>query len=491
DRVVYGIRLLKNDTLRTWGKLNALRGAYALHRENMLALLPADCIDLLIETTSIDDFYDRERKVLRGAPTNYYQVAMACSAFREMIGWDEPGESDTIKDRLLGIMEEFSGGGWMDEQPPYGRYDRYSMMISAELIDTLTSIGKPAPEFALKNLADAAKLALECANPTGDGVLYGRSLSVHGDCAYLEIISTALRNGLIPDDKKQLAISYCGAILRHTFDFWFDSKRNSYNLWFDGRTTNNYRQIRRLLEVNLDMAIHMLTTLDNLVAAGCADMETDIPLPLNPHDFSNPSKTVFSDRKGEKRVLYSFVRNGKLYQLPLICPGKLALCAAYLPFPTAAGKIEAPPETQLPFLTPYFTDPVGRTYIPSGFYSDIRDIPIEANGDRGTLIITHGNMGSFGSDAPSVEESSIEFTATYAFIGNKIMITYEALTELPLECRALYAYGSDHCYVTFNGTVPTEVSVSGNPKYFTPHGQSIAMKEYRASVNKLEIILFI
>ena len=151
---------------------------------------------------------------MKGASTNYYQVAMACAGYREVLGWGIDGECDKIKNKLLNIMQEASDEGWMDEQPPYGRFDRYTLLIPAELIDTLNSIGKELPEFALKNLKDSADLALARHNPRGDGVQYGRSLSVHGDCAFLEVLSTALRVGLIDEDMKPLALSFSGAILK-------------------------------------------------------------------------------------------------------------------------------------------------------------------------------------------------------------------------------------------------------------------------------------
>ena len=486
DRVIYGIRLLENDTLKTWGKLNALRGLCALYTAGKLDIIPEDCLEILKDRTDIGDFYDRETNTLKGAATNYYQVAMACAGYRELIGWGIDGECDRIKDKLLSIMQNFSAEGWMDEQPPYGRYDRYSILISAELIDTLNSINKDVPEFAIKNLKDAYKLAVACANSAGDGVLYGRSLSVHGDCAMLELLSTAFRMGIVEEEDKEVALSYCGAILKKTFDFWYDKNRNSYNIWFDGRTTNNYRQVRRLLEVNLDMAIHMLTTFDNMEAAGCVDLQVDNPLPESPYGFNNPYKTVFADGRGEERVLYNFVENGKLYQLPLIGAGYMARNAAYLPFPVTAERIEGNPETKHPFMVPYFADGEGNTYIPSGFYKGIADCKL---GDTGTVVVAKGNMSMFNANINTVAESNIPFTASYVFDEGKITVTYEAHTETPLTCSVLYAYGEKGCGVTFNGTTPEETSVKDDPAYFTPHGGCIAKREYTEETNKLQIVI--
>lgn len=489
EKLIHGIRLLENDTLRSWGELNALRGVMCLHKAGMLNKLPEDCIAILRDRTDIDDFYDRSIGQLKGAASNYYQVAMACAGYREAVGWGIDGECDKIKEKLLGIMREASDGGWMDEQPPYGRFDRYSIIISSELIDTLSSIEKELPEFAINNLRNAAELVLACHNDRGDGVQYGRSLSVHGDCAYLEILATALRVGIIEEEKKPLALSFCGAILRKSFDFWFDRARNSYNIWLDGRTTNNYRQIHRLLDVNLDMALHMLTTLDNLIEAGCADLPVDAPLPKNPHDFGSPYKTVFTLGSNRPRIMYSFVHNDRLIQLPLIGTGNLALKASYQPFPASAELLEASPEVNLPFLVPNFTDESGRLLIPSGFYTEITDRQITENGELGTEIIARGNMSAFADLKSGVKESDITFTAVYTFIGDKITLEYEAHTDIPLNCRVLYAYGRNGCEVSFNGNITEEISVAGDKNYFTPHGPCDKKREYNAQTNKVKIEL--
>lgn len=492
ERLIFSIRLLKDDTLKTWGKLNALRGAYALQKEGFLSSLPDDCLELLIKNTKYDDFYDAKRTVLLGNyPSNYYQVAMACAGLREMLGWENYGESNVIREKLLSIMSNYSSGGWMDEQPPYGRFDRYSIIVSSELIDTLDLIEKEIPDFALQSLKNAAELAVSCANPHGDGIIYGRSLSVHGDCAYLEIIASALRHGVIAPSDIKLATLYCGSILRHTFDFWYDAERNTYDLWFNGRTTNKYRQVKRLLEVNLDMAIHMLNTLDNLDAAGYADEPIDEEFPRSSHSFSRPVKTIFKSIQNEERVLYSFVRNGALYQLPLIGAGKLSLNAAYLPFPTTPVLLEAPPETHCPFLVPYFTSEANYSLIPAGFYTETGERKINENGISGIEITAKGYMGRFSDENADVDQSDIQFTTIYTLVDDRIRIKYKAETDDKLLCKCVYASSENGCKISFNGVTPDPIDVSNEAEYFTPHGKSKYLYEYSANTNDLEISIIL
>ena len=293
---------------------------------------------------------------------------------------------------------------------------------------------------------------------------------------------------MIEAERIPAALSYCGAILRHTFSFWYDSEKNSYDLWFNGRTTNNYRQIHRLLEVNLDMAIHMLCTLENLSAAGCADMPTDTPLPESPHSFASPNKTVFCNTEGKARVLYSFVRDGKLYQLPLIGAGNMTRCAAYLPFPATAFRLEAPPESAVPYLVPFWTTEEGETLIPTGFFTDITDSPYTENGIYGTQIVAKGKMSRYERSGAPLSESSIRFTALYTFIGDSITLRFTAESDTPMTLRIVYAYNSAHkCEVSFNGTQPPPRLIIGEREYFTPHGGCDELIEYSAKENSVTI----
>lgn len=481
SRLHFACSLIKNDKVRTWGKSSLLHGMCTLKAAGMLGLLEEDELSALEEKSRYDDFLDPESITLKGYPTNYFQVAMACAGMRELLGFENGGYCDKIKDKLFSVMSGFSDTGWMDENPPYGRFDRYTFMICAELSDTLYYIGRETPEFAVNNLKKAFKLAFACANENGDGVIYGRSLSVHGDCAFLEIISTALRLGIVDEKEIPTALAYSGAILKKTLDFWYDRDRKSFNLWFDGRTTNNYRQVHRLLEVNLDMCNHLLTTLSNFEAAGLADCEMG-NLPVSPYSFGNPYRVNFVSEKGKMRTLYCFVNNGRLIQLPLISAGNMKQAAAYLPFPAIVGELEAAPETQTPWLVPeYTTEEKGVKYIPSGFYDEITD----SNIDGKTFICVSGFLSKI-KDGTAPEKSGIRFSADYTFSGDSITISFR--TELKnAKYRVLYArpYGAQ-CSVA-SDNVPEIENISDDKEYFTPHGRCTVLKKWSGNGGSVNI----
>ncbi len=469
ERLHFAAKLIAGDHVGTWGKTSTLHGMCILKQNGLDNIITPDELAGIEEKTRYDDFLDKKTVTLKGAPTNYYQVAMACAGMREMLGFENDGYCEKLKDKLFSIMSGFSDTGWMDENPPYGRFDRYTMMICAELSDTLYYIGIDTPEFAKVNLRNACDLALACANPRGDGIIYGRSLSVHGDCGFLEIMSTAARLGMISDEQLPTAMAYSRAILEKTFDFWYDKDRHSFDLWFCGRTTNGYRQIARLMEVNLDMCNHMLTTLANFEAAGLADIDIPDTFPENPHKIGNPYKVQFSFENEKNRTLYTFVQDGKLIQLPLINPGNMSLCAAYQPFPASVKELEASPESSIPWLVPRF-EIEGQKYLPIGFYSEITDSSTNAK----TVITAKGFLMKYVSRTP--EKSDIPFTAVYTFTKEKLSLEFILENELDYELiygRPLRA----KCSVNCNGTEEL-YDVSDDKAYFTPHGRCDIAKKW-------------
>ena len=475
ERLVAAVDLLQDDRLRTWGMLSALRGCYELKKAGVFDRLPDQSRELLENRTRYTDFYDTETNALKGGlPTNYYQVAMACAGLREAMGFDAPGVCDRIKDRLIRLMEQ-GGGGWMDEQIPFGRYDRYSLMVTSEFSDTLDLIGREVPRFILDNLHAAAMIALASANRRGDGVIYGRSLSVHGDCAYLEILSSALRHRLLDENQIPVALAYAGAILDKTEHFWFDRSRMSFNLWFDGRTTNSYRQSHRVLEVNLDMMNHLLSTLANLDAAGLADREPG-QLPADPAAW-RVLRTDFQNIPGHLCTLYTLRRGGLYLQLPLVGLGNRVHSAAYLPFPALAERLEAYPDAFVPFLTPLYTLADGRQVMPVQYYSAISE---ETGEDRVTVTV-RGTLADVDFSKRNPSDTGLPFTAVYRFEGASLEVLFD--TAAPVAAAVMsYGMGNRSPRVKFFGFGSvSERRVVRETMYHTPHGAHLYLTTARGT----------
>lgn len=452
--------------MKTWGKLAVLRGFCRLRDADCLDVISEAVIETMKQKTDYGDFFDKETMSLRGYPTNYLQVAMACAGYREKLGWEADGMSRKIAQKLMESMNAFSGLGWMDENPPYGRFDRYSIMIASELADSLYAVGMELPETVRRNLRDSAEAMLALMNEKGDGIAYGRSLSVHGDASGPEVFSTALAHGVLPPEKLQPALWYSIKSLERLIDFWYDQKIEAFNIWFDGRTTNAYRQKARILEVNLDMANHLINTLHNFERAGAADILPD-------YRYEQPETWQCEEICFEKknRSLFVLKRGTYMFQLPIIGAGNLFHWTAYLPFPAQAQWIESPPEFELPFLVPKIIFSDGCEAMPIQYFSDIG---VKKGPDK--VIITTVTDGLCGMAGQLPEKLAGTCKAVYTFAGNRISVRFEIDTQVEVREIQMGFAGKSGFMPQPAGMEPLlEKAVADDRAYDTPHG---ALEKY-------------
>ncbi len=401
---------------KTWGKFAVLRALSALHDAGCLSVIDEDTLSVLKQKTQYIDFIDKERCDVIGYPSNYLHVGMACAGLREKLGWDTDAYSDKLRDKLFSVMTEGACDGWMDEQPPFGRFDRYSIIVTSELSDTLGLLGRALPAFAADNLALAAKLCLFCANDRGDGINYGRSLSCHGDCGTVEIISSALARGLVPPSQHATAVVYTVRVIEKTLSYWYDKARRSFNIWWDGRATNGYRGVKRVLEVNLDMAFHLIYLLENIEKAGLADVEPNAAAMPAPACWTT-YEVLFRDTPHNLAKTVTLRRGDTLAMLPMIGLGNHCGHAAYQPYPAISELLEGAPEGELPYLIPQYTLEDGTLCRPTQFYDSIETV---SDGD--TVIVTaRGTMATF---VRPPQRAVGHFTATYRFEGATITASF-------------------------------------------------------------------
>ena len=176
-RLVRFLSYTSESDIKTWGKLSTLKALVTLKRAGLLNKIGEEQLSVLKEKTDYSDFFDKETLTLKGAPTNYLQVAMSCAGLRNILGWEDGKYCRLIAGKLMAVMSRSSSEGWMDEQPPYGRFDRYSLIISSEMSDSLQNLSLDFPQSLSENLKKASDFALFSANNRGDGINFGRSLS--------------------------------------------------------------------------------------------------------------------------------------------------------------------------------------------------------------------------------------------------------------------------------------------------------------------------
>ena len=438
ERLCKFIQIASSYPCDTWGKLGILRGFHLLSERGLICEIPVSLLEKIKEKTNYENFFDKETLKLRDKPTNYLHVAMACAGYRERMGWENDGYSAKIADILVNILKE-NKDGWMDDAIPYGRYDRYSIAVPAEFADLASDIGLPLPQIVRDNLSLCANDLLYMANPTGDGILYGRSVACHGDACSPEVISSAFAYGLIAESDKDIALSYSYLVLKKMITYWYDAEMGSFNLWFKGRSSNKYRTIKRVYEVNLDLAIHLFTTLKNLERAGLADTEITASIPEN--DTWKSRTVIFSKTEDEERALIILKRKGKLMLIPFTGTGTtMGRTVAYYPFPVIARTLEACATAEYPFMLPEYVDKNGNVYRPCNYFTNIN----VSDGNDTVTVVANGYLACVNEAAPI--KTNIPFVHTITVCANKVTMKTECDWDFPM-ARTYYASADERVVI--------------------------------------------
>ena len=465
-RLVRFLSYTSESDIKTWGKLSTLKALVTLKRAGLLNKIGEEQLSVLKEKTDYSDFFDKETLTLKGAPTNYLQVAMSCAGLRNILGWEDGKYCRLIAGKLMAVMSRSSSEGWMDEQPPYGRFDRYSLIISSEMSGSLQNLGLDFPQSLSENLKKASDFALFSANNRGDGINFGRSLSCHGDCATAEILSSALARRLIENKDITLAVAYAIRIIEKTLNFWYDSNRKSFNIWWDGRSTNNYRQVHRVLEVNLDMAMHLISTLNNFTAAGLDNCCPEIALPSPGNWICR--EVNFEKHPGCKYSLYTLRYGDITAMLPLTGLGNNFKNSGYMPYPAICGFLEAAPEAKMPFLTPEFVLKNGKRARPVQFFTD----SFATTTSNGVKITAVGKLCSFEGKIPEALEET--FKSEYRFENGTITALFTADAEIESVSMVIGIHRADDEVSPVNFDITTGISTDGVYDFMTPHGPVVS-----------------
>lgn len=421
----------KDEPCKTWGKLSLLSVLCAMKERSELALLPEGVFECLREKTDFRDFYNiREKKLLEPTAANYIHVAASCAKQRQLLGWESEETVSVITEHLLDTVGANDGDGFLDDQPGEGRFDSYTFMVTQSLPDQCDEAGLPVPPYALKKLAAAARAMLKMANKRGDGFVYGRSLSVYGDMSPAGVFVSAMKYGLLSEEESELAYAYILKILEKMCRFWYDEKRGIFNIWLDGRSTDGYREIHRLLETNLNVCDAIYETLEALETLGFAERAPRVEIPSP--DAWQASRICFSDIPDKKAEAIILRRRDTLLMLPLVGAGSLCSFPAYLPFPAIAGVFEAAPQSNAPYLVPEY-EKDGESYRPIRFYTDIA---MKSEQDKVT-INAKGYVSKVAPYPACPIRTEYVFEAEYVFNGREISVRFK--TDMPYDRVRMHA----------------------------------------------------
>jgi hypothetical protein len=221
--------------------------------------------------------------------------------------------------------------------------------------------------------------------------------------------------GVLDRKNYGLAVSYSVKIIEKILSFWYDKEKGSFDIWWRGRTTNKYRQSHRVLEVNLDMAMHLITTLSNFERADLADVEADDFLIQSSNKWT-VMRTDFTPKSD--RALFALRYKDTLSLLPLIGLGGVCDWAAYMPYPSICGVLEGAPQAHIPFLIPEYKLDCGAVARPIEFYNTI-----ECDSHDGTVrIVACGNLAIIDNGTPL--KSEYTFSTVYTFSNDCICVKF-------------------------------------------------------------------
>ncbi|MGI6107558.1 MAG: hypothetical protein ACOX8B_06445 [Lachnospiraceae bacterium] len=410
--------------METWGILNALNGIHRLKEHGLYGRVISKETERKLRVrldwrTFVDEKNDY---ALIHKPTNYYGVAFGIAACRALLGWESRDAAEVLLAHLLHHIREYSGErGYMDETKGCGRFDRYSILIPAEISELCRGYDFEIPDLIHEMLKKSARIVLAMSNKEGFGFSYGRSIGAYGESAALQILAAALASGDLAEDQKKSAFAYTRRLTRTMILFWYDPQMASINMWKKGRRTDSYRNINRILGENLSLTLQVADVLKIWKVRGYEpDAAEAAPLPED-----GISLYVFADSP-VKRALCLYRGGGHIFSLPLISGGTPYFDKdPYLPVPRENGVLEAVPDVSHMALVPVLTLADGKRVAPICSFDRIE----ETEKNR-SVRIAMSRITQIGQDSP-VDFPGISCVTEFGFVPEEITRTDHFHVEDP------------------------------------------------------------
>lgn len=322
------------------------------------------------------DIVDDRTYTLLNRPSNFYQVAFGIAQLRFQLGWEDARSSFEILERMQQQYElQANEHGFMDETAGGGRYDRYSILLVAEIAHRFREAGIPFLGRLRHRLRRSAELVLANLNAQGIGFQYGRSIGAYGDTAFLEILSAAAWHGVLSPEESHAGFAFCCVSTARFLNFWWDDKHGCVNLWEDGRAADPYRHKGRMLGETLSLLHQHIYT--HQIWRHLGHREEHIKLDAL-HVWMGaqpPSQLTWfrsAENDGDQLALFTRREGSRVFSLPLVNGGEYQGSSAYLPIPYSDGLIQSAPGEDVPQLVPKLILDDGRQLMPVGRYAQIR-----------------------------------------------------------------------------------------------------------------------
>ncbi|WP_174864400.1 hypothetical protein [Duganella dendranthematis] len=402
-------------------------------------------------------------------PTNYYGVAFSIARLRMLMGWEDDSAGKVLLEKMLTHYKKYSGQyGFSDETDGEGRFDRYSILLIAEICERFLETGLQPTDELKGLLRKAADIALNVSNTAGDGFSFGRSLGPYGETALVEILSVSAFLNVLTPEEKQYAYAFSSRVAARYMDFWYDPSMHSLDMWGKGRRTDTYRGKHRILGENFSLLHQLLSTNEMWNEAGFKDVQpkADLQAWL---DRNRPQFSVTTFAHGDYDRALAIFRDGKhVVSLNMINGGiSQHDNSPYYPLPFAQGIVSGVADSGAahPQLLPKFTMADGSQLIGAVWIKDIKTVK---DGQRYTVTYRQDELDKLGKRSP-VKDGRIKLQTTYQLEHGLMTRTdvYTPVGAQEVEKVSLeFASFSDQATmkgntVTFAQGDVTEYSVSG------------------------------
>lgn len=402
-------------------------------------------------------------------PTNYYGVAFSIARLRMLMGWEDDSAGKVLLEKMLTHYKKYSGQyGFSDETDGEGRFDRYSILLIAEICERFLETGLQPTDELKGLLRKAADIALNVSNTAGDGFSFGRSLGPYGETALVEILSVSAYLNVLTPEEKQYAYAFSSRVAARYMDFWYDPSMHSLDMWGKGRRTDTYRGKHRILGENFSLLHQLLSTNEMWNQAGFKDVQpkADLQAWL---DKNRPPFSVTTFARGDYDRALAIFRDGKhVVSLNMINGGiSQHDNSPYYPLPFAQGIVSGVADSGAahPQLLPKFTMADGSQLIGAAW---IKDIKTAKDGQRYTITYRQDELDKLGKRSP-VKDGRIKLQTTYN-LEHGVMTRTDVYTPVGAQevDKVSLEFGSFSDQATIKGNTVTfaqgdvtEYSVSG------------------------------
>src|SRR5258708_4313492 len=182
-------RLTVDDANDTWGVYYYILALDQLRKAGLLQTA-VDRLTLAKLRVRLDwrTFVDADDFALIDHPNNYYCVALGIARLRMQMGWEDGAGAHRIYDKIVDHYRQYSGDyGFADETDGEGRFDRYSVLLSAELAHHFVETNERPPAEVLVWLRKSAEVMLSRLHQDATGFEYCRTLRPDSETARIEV----------------------------------------------------------------------------------------------------------------------------------------------------------------------------------------------------------------------------------------------------------------------------------------------------------------